>query len=181
MTASVQLIFASHWFQMGDRHAAIRTQRIVEVQRGDQRFSMGLGRCEEHPAIWIDASSVMAAEELLAPSRQQDAGLALALAAAVEATPEARHWLLLSHARGPHPGDRLEQRIKALHEHTLVTWRSADNALVAAGFSCEMYSELIRLDSAHALDRLLRRYPCLQLLETFGSFGDRGYSTIVNR
>ena len=75
----------------------------------------------------------------------------------------------------------LEQRMHTLEGSTMVTWRSASHDLLAAGFSCELYSELIRLDSAHALDRLLRRYPCLQVGESSLPFLRKEHSPTTNR
>ena len=181
MPARVQLIFASNWSQLdGGAHAPSERQLSAEIRCGRQiRLERGLWA--GHASTWVDWAPPHASA--LFPSSHRDpSGLAIALAAAVEATPDATHWLLvLSHMPTPLAVQELDQRMHTLQDSTMVTWRSAAHELLAAGFACELYSELIRLDSAHALDRLLRRYPCLNLGETSPAALQQEHSPTVYR
>ena len=182
MTASVQLIFAASWLQLDRSQPDTSGQDCVHETRCGRHIRLERGRCEGHPAIWVDWAVPQASPSLFKSQRRDHGGLAVAFAAAVEASPEAHHWLLLlSHMPSPRSQEVLEERIHMLIDNTMVTWRSPSNDLIAAGFSGEMYSELIRLDSAHALDRLLRRYPCLQLGEPAPPLLQKEHSPSVNR
>lgn len=166
MPARVQLIFASNWVQLdGGAHAPSERQLSAEIRCG-RRIRLERGLWAGHAAIWVDWAPPHASA--LFPTNHRDpGGLAVALAAAVESSADASHWLLvLSHVPTPQAAQALDQRMRTLQDSTMVTWRAPSHDLLAAGFACELYSELIRLDSAHALDRLLRRYPCLNLGET---------------
>lgn len=182
MPARVQLIFPRHWIQL-DRSSSgpsgrelsheIRCGRQIHLERGQWR---GLS------ATLVDWAAPHAPAHMVASSHRDPSGLAISLAAAVESSPDAKHWLLLLHPMpSPFSTEELEQRIQTLEGNTMVTWRSAAHDLLAAGFSCELYSELIRLDSTHALDRLLRRYPCLQVVEPSLPFLAQEHSPTVHR
>lgn len=182
MPARVQLIFASSWNPLHAGSPEVAGRELSHETRCGQQICLERGQWAGLPATWLHWAWPHAPAQLLA-SRGRDArGLAVALAAAVESSPDASHWLLLlAHSPSPATPDELEQRMHTLEGSTMVTWRSATNDLLAAGFSCELYSELIRLDSAHAFDRLLRRYPCVQVAEPSLPFFTQEHSPTVNR
>ena len=182
MPARVQLIFASSWNPLNAGSPDVAGREISHEIRCGQQICLERGQWEGLPVTWLHWALPHATSQLLV-SRERDArGMAVALAAAVESSPDASHWLLLlAHTPSPAASDELEQRMHTLDGSTMVTWRSATNDLLAAGFSCELYSELIRLDSAHAFDRLLRRYPCVQVVEPSMTFLTQEHSPTVNR
>lgn len=182
MLARVQLIFASNWIQLDGGSSGPPGRELSHETRCGRQVRLERGQWEGMRATWINWGPSHAPAHLFASNQRDPSGLAIALAAAVESSPDASHWLLmLSHMPSPLAAAELEQRMRTLEGSTMVTWRSTAQGLLAAGFSCELYSELIRLDSAHALDRLFRRYPCLQVGESSLPFPSWEYSPTVNR
>lgn len=182
MPARVQLIFAANWIQLDGNAPHTPGRTISHETRSGRQIRLERGQWEGLPATWVVCPLPHAPAHLLISNHHDPSGLSIALAAAVESSPDAAHWLLLlSHMPSPNAAEELDQRIKTLEGSTMVTWRSATHELLAAGFSCELYSELIRLDSAHALDRLLRRYPCQQMIESTGLLHLPEHSPTVNR
>lgn len=182
MPARVQLIFASNWAQLDGSPPGAPGRTLNHETRCGRQIRLERGLWEGLPATWVDWAPSHAPAHLFASHHRDPSGLPVALAAAVESSPNAAHWLLLlSHMPSPLAAEELDQRMETLESNTIVTWRSANHALLAAGFSCELYSELIRLDSAHALDRLLRRYPCLQVGESSPALFPQEHSPTINR
>ena len=182
MPARVQLIFASNWVQMDGGSPGTPGRELSHETRCGRQVRLERGQWEGLPATWVNCPPPHAAAHLFTSEHRAPSGLAIALAAAVESSPDAGHWLLmLSHMPSSLAAAELEQRMHTLEGSTMVTWRSASHDLLAAGFSCELYSELIRLDSAHALERLLRRYPCLQVGESSLPFLRKEHSPTTNR
>lgn len=176
----VQLIFASGWIDLERNQSGSAQREFSHELRCNWRIRLARGRQMGMPAMWIDWAPVQPRQTPFKPGQPDSHGLSVALAAAVEASPDAEHWLLLlSHLSSPRKDLQLEALVDSLEGNTMVAWFSANNDLLAAGFSCELYSELIRLDCANALTRLLRRYPCLQvgapgfLARRPGTFTDR--------
>lgn len=181
MPARVQLIFASNWVQLDGSATGTPRRELSHETRCGRQIRLERGQWEGLAATWVDWVPPQA-PALFATNHRDPGGLAIALAAAVESSPDATHWLLmLSHMSSPLATQELEQRMRTLEESTMVTWRSASHDLLAAGFACELYSELIRLDSAHALDRLLRRYPCLNVGENQPAPHSQEHSPTVYR
>lgn len=182
MPARVQLIFASNWVQLDGSSPGTPARELSHETRCGRQIRLEKGLWRGLQATWIDWTPPHAPAQPFARRDRDPGGLAIALAAAVESSPDATHWLLLmSHMPSPLATQELEQRLHKLEGSTMVTWRSANHELLAAGFSCELYSELMRLDSAHAFDRLLRRYPCLQEGESLLPFLSQEHSPTVNR
>lgn len=182
MDSRVHLIFASSWVPLdGLTSGEPGRERTVEHRCGLQ-VHLQRGHWNGLPATWIDWGPSQSAAHLLFSKHRDPNGLAVALAAAIESSPDAAQWLVLLAQEPPSlSADELEQRMKAREGSTIVLWRSPSHELIAAGFSCELYSELIRLDSAHALERLFRRYPCLQLDESRLPNLQSEHSPTVNR
>jgi hypothetical protein len=179
MPPQVQLIFASNWICLGNQPPGSPSREFTHEMRAGHRIRLEQGQHRDLPAIWVDWSDGHLPTPL---NSRSPSGLSVALAAAVEASPDAANWLvLLSHVASPHSELILDSRIQTLADNTIVVWMSADNELLAAGFSCELYSELIRLDSAHALNRLLRRYPVLQVGEPYAQLPGTGQTPAVDR
>lgn len=182
MLAPVQLIFASNWARLDGKCPNNPDRTASHETRCGRQIRLERGRWGDFPAMWLDWGSPQAPIALFGDAPRDPSGLPIALAAAVESSPDAAHWLmLLSHMSSPFEAQELKQRLEILPNSAIVTWRSVNQELRAVGFSGELYSELIRLDSAQALERLLRRYPCLQMGESLPSFFYQEHSPTVNR
>lgn len=182
MPARVQLIFASNWIQLDGAPLGTPGRTLSHETRCGRQIRLERGQWQGQQATWVDWAPSHASALPFANNHSDPSGLPVALAAAVESSPDATHWLLLlSYMPSPLAAEELDQRIQTLEGSTIVTWRSGEHGLLAAGFSCELYSELIRLNSAHALDRLLRRYPCLQVGESTYPVLRQEHSPTVNR
>lgn len=96
-----------------------------------------------------------------APGKSRSDRLARAVAAGVEASAQAPGWLLL-------PADMPMLQVKTLRavasaiaQYTVVFPQYRHRRGHPVGFSSELFSELIRLDSERDLGRLTARYPAM--------------------
>jgi len=94
-------------------------------------------------------------------SRSRSDRLAQAVAAGVEASPQAPGWLLLPADMPMLQIETLRAVANAVAQYTVVFPQYRHRRGHPVGFSAELFSELIRLDSERDLGRLTARYPAM--------------------
>lgn len=97
----------------------------------------------------------------MAPTRSRADRLARAVAAGVEASANAPGWLLLPADMPMLQVDTLRAVANAVALYTVVFPQYRHRRGHPVGFSAELFSELIRLDSERDLARLTARYPAM--------------------
>lgn len=85
--------------------------------------------------------------------------LGRAIRAGVEASPQAGGWLLLPLNAAPLPAVSLHAMADCLPSFPVVHPAPGSTGVRPIGVSGELFSELLRLDSARDLERLATRYP----------------------
>jgi molybdenum cofactor cytidylyltransferase len=94
-------------------------------------------------------------------TRSRSDRLAKAVAAGVEASPQAPGWLLLPADMPMLQIETLRAVANAVAQYTVVFPQYRHRRGHPVGFSAELFSELIRLDSERDLGRLTARYPAM--------------------
>ena len=85
--------------------------------------------------------------------------LAAALRAGVQMSPKSCGWFLIPADILMRKTSTLHQLHEALRHHLIVHATVEQQPRLPVGFDRELFSELIHLDSDHALHRLMNRYP----------------------
>jgi molybdenum cofactor cytidylyltransferase len=99
----------------------------------------------------------------MSPPRSRADRLARAVAAGVEASANAPGWLLLPADMPMLQVDTLRAVANAVALYTVVFPQYRHRRGHPVGFSAELFSELIRLDSERDLTRLTARYPAAEI------------------
>jgi len=85
--------------------------------------------------------------------------LGVSLRAGVQMSPKACGWFLVPSDLVLRQPSTLPHLREALRHHLIVQATVGQQARLPVGFDRELFSELIHLDSDHALHRLMNRYP----------------------
>lgn len=105
---------------------------------------------------WCQSSCANVVSLPLSTDRQL---LAAALRAGVQMSPKSCGWFLIPADILMRKTSTLHQLHEALRHHLIVHATVEQQPRLPVGFDRELFSELIHLDSDHALHRLMNRYP----------------------
>jgi molybdenum cofactor cytidylyltransferase len=109
----------------------------------------------------LPGNDVIELPESMFPLKSRSDRLARAVAAGVEASAQAPGWLLLPADMPMLQVETLRAVASAVAHYTVVFPQYRHRRGHPVGFSSELFSELIRLDSERDLGRLTARYPAM--------------------